>query len=248
MMVRRDVLLKYRGSVLGVGWSFLYPLFLLAAFSLVSGSVIGARWATTGDNSVPISLAIYCGLIIFTPISEIMSGSPRLLLHYSSYVKKIVFPVEVLPITVVLSATVHAIINLLLLLAALALVHHLNITSIFLPLVLFPAFLLACGLAWTLAATGVFLRDLIHVMPVLSQILLFVTPVFYPRSVIATKWMWLYQLNPLNNMIENLRLILLAGKYPDWGALGVSYAIGLVAMLIGFAIFQRGRDEFADVL
>lgn len=248
MLVRRDVLLKYRGSMLGIGWSFLHPLLLLLIFSLVTSSVLGGRWpgAVQGGHAIP--LAIYCGLVIFTPFSEILSGAPRLLQSYASYVKKIVFPTHVLPLMMVLSATLHATINLLLLLIALALFSQWHATLLLLPLVLLPAFLLACGIAWMLAAAGVFVRDLAQVMPVFTQVLLFLSPVFYPAEVIPPRWQWLYQLNPLTATIENLRRVALHGHLPDWKIWTVTLIVGLSTVLLGYVLFRHGQEEFADVL
>lgn len=248
MLVRRDVLLKYRGSVLGIGWSFLHPLFLLLIFSLVTSSILGGRWPGGIQSSQTIPLAIYCGLVIFTPFSEIVSGAPRLLQSYSSYVKKIVFPTQLLPLMMALSAALHAAINLTLLLVAIALFSQWHVTLLLLPLVLLPAFFLACGVAWLLATAGAFVRDLVHVMPVFTQILLFLSPVFYPASVIPSRWQWLYQLNPLTAIIENLRRITLYGQPPDWGTWAITLVAGLAATLLGYALFQQGREEFADVL
>lgn len=248
MLVRRDVLLKYRGSILGIGWSFLHPLLLLVIFSLVAGSVFGGRWPGTAQEGAAIPLAIYCGLVIFTPFSEILSGAPRLLQSYASYVKKIVFPTQLLPLMMAFSATLHATINLVLLLAAVALFSQWNATLLLLPLVLLPAFLLACGIAWLLAATGAFVRDLVHVMPVFTQILLFLSPVFYPAGVIPARWQWLYQLNPLTAIIGNLRRITLYGQTPDWKTWTITMVVGVSATLLGYAMFQHGREEFADVL
>jgi lipopolysaccharide transport system permease protein len=248
MLVRRDVLLKYRGSILGIGWSFLHPLLLLLVFSLISGSAFGGRWPGSGHDVHAIPLAIYCGLVIFSPFSEILSGAPRLLQNHTSYVKKIVFPTQLLPLMMVLSATLHASINMVLLLAALALFAQWHASLLLLPLVLLPAFLLACGMAWLLATLGVFVRDLVHVMPVFTQVLLFLSPVFYPAGIIPEQWQWLYQLNPLAAIIENLRRVALHGQPPLWDVLAVTFVVGMLALLLGYAAFRHSQEEFADVL
>lgn len=248
MLVRRDVLLKYRGSMLGIGWSFLHPLLLLIIFSLVAGSVLGGRWPGAGQGGHAIPLAIYCGLVVFTPFSEIISGAPRLIPSYTNYVKKIVFPIQLLPIMMVFSASLHAAINLLLLLLALAIFAQWHATLLLLPLILLPAWLLACSIAWMLAAIGVFVRDLVHVMPVATQMLLFLSPVFYPSGMIPARWQWLYQLNPLTPIIENLRRVALLGQMPNWSAWGTGMVMGLLATLLAYALFRHTQEEFADVL
>lgn len=248
MLVRRDVLLKYRGSYLGIGWSFLYPLLLLAAFTLVFGHVFGSRWPQPEHGEVPLSLAIYSGLVVFTPFSEILSSAPRLIHGYQNYVKKIIFPTEILPVTLVLSASIHAAINLSLLILALAFFVKLYPTLLLLPLVLLPAFLAALGVAWLLAAAGVFVRDLVHVMPVCVQILMFLSPVFYPASVVPDYLRWLYLVNPIGIVIEDLRRVALWGAFPCWENWGMSLTVGAATAILGYALFRRGKEEFADVL
>ena len=247
-LVRRDVLLKYRGSYLGIGWSFFYPLLLLGTFTLVFGQVFGSRWPQPEQGEAPLALAIYCGLVIFTPFSEIASAAPRLILGYQNYVKKIIFPTEILPVMLVLSASVHALINLGLLILALAYFAKLHPTLLLLPLVLLPAFLFALGIAWLLAAAGVFVRDLVHVMPVFMQILMFVSPVFYPASVAPESLRWIYLANPLGRLIEDLRRVTLGGEILNWETWLATLGAGLAMALLGYAFFQRGKEEFADVL
>lgn len=248
MLVRREVLLKYRGSMLGIGWSFLHPLLLLIIFSLVSGAVLGGRWPGANQSDHAIPLAIYCGLIIFTPFSEIISSAPRLIITHTNYVKKIIFPTQLLPLMLVVSASLHASINLLLLLVALTVFSQWHVTLLLLPLMLLPALLLACGLAWLLAATGVFVRDLVHVMPVFTQVLLFMSPVFYPSGMIPARWQWLYHLNPLTAIIENMRQVTLLGQAPNWLTWSIAMGVGLLASILAYTLFRHTQEEFADAL
>lgn len=247
-LVRRDVLLKYRGSFLGIGWSFFYPLLLLATFTLVFGEVFGARWPQPERTDIPLALTIYCGLVIFTPFSEIASTAPRLILGYQNYVKKIIFPTEILPVVLVLSASIHALINLVLLIAALAICARVPPTALLLPFVLLPAFLFALGTAWLLAAAGVFVRDLVHVMPVFMQMLLFVSPVFYRANVAPESLRWIYEYNPLGRFIEEMRQVTLQGECLPWASWSVSLGVSVLVAFLGYAFFLRSKEEFADVL
>ncbi|MDD5298388.1 MAG: ABC transporter permease [Rhodocyclaceae bacterium] len=245
-LVRRDVLLKYRGSFLGIGWSFLYPLLLLAVFSLVFGRFMGGTWPRYGE--APQALVIYCGLVVFTPFAEILGSAPRLLLGYQNYVKKIIFPTEILPVMQVFSASVHALANAAILFAATVLICGFQPTQLLLPLMLLPPLLLALGVAWLLAAAGVFVRDLVHVMPVFSQVLMFLSPVVYPAELVPHQFRWLVLVNPLAPMIENVRATLLSGSGPDWIAWCVTLTVGMAAATLGLTFFLRGKEEFADVL
>lgn len=245
-LVRRDVLLKYRGSYLGIGWSFLYPLLLLAVFSLVFGRFMGSNWPRYGE--APQALVIYCGLVVFTPFAEILGSAPRLLLGYQNYVKKIIFPTEILPVMQVFSASLHALVNAAILLTATLLTCGFKPTQLLLPLMLLPPLLFALGIAWFLAAAGVFVRDLVHVMPVFSQMLMFLSPVVYPAELVPHQFRWIVLVNPLAPMIENVRAALLPGPGPDWLAWSASLAVGIAAAFLGLSFFLKGKEEFADVL
>lgn len=246
-LTRRDVVLKYRGSVLGIGWSFFHPLLLLAAFTLVFGGVLGTRWGGTGSG-LEFALFIYCGLLVFTPFSEVVGAAPRLLYGYQSYVKKIVFPTEILPLVAVLAATVHGVANLALLAVAVMLSGHGHWTLLLMPLVLLPAWLFTLGLAWLLAAAGAYMRDLAHAMPVLTQVLMFLSPVFYPMDAAPPALRGLHLANPLAMAMEDVRRAALEGLPPRWDLWLAMIAVGLAAALLGHAFFRSAKEEFADVL
>jgi lipopolysaccharide transport system permease protein len=245
--VRRDVLLKYRGSYLGIGWSFLYPLLLLAAFTLIFGGVLGARWG--GQKSqLELALFIYCGLVVFTPFAEIASTTPRLLHANQVYVKKILFPTEILPVIALLSASVHACVNLGILIIAAACAGQLHATTLLLPIILLPVWLLTLGAAWFLAAAGCFVRDLVHVMPVLTQLLLFLSPVFYPADVAPPLLRQFHMISPLAVAIQDTRAALLDGTAPRWDIWLAMLITGMLVAVLGYLFFCRSKEEFADVL
>lgn len=247
-LTRRDVLLKYRGSYLGIGWSFLYPLLLLLAFTFVFGKIFGARWPQRIGHAPPFALIMYCGLIVFNIFAEVAGAAPRLIHGYQSYVKKIIFPTEILPVVLVATACVHAVINLVILLLAVILFGDAHLTLLLTPLILLPILLFAFGVAWFLAAAGVFVRDLIHVMPVFVQIVMFLSPVFYAVSAVPGYLQWFYHLNPLSAVIENLRRVALWGEMPHWGNWSITLIVSLITAVLGYMFFLRGKEEFADVL
>jgi len=247
-LTRREVLLKYRGSYLGIGWSFFYPLLLLATFTLVFGHIFGARWHARAHPAIPLVLVMYCGLAVFNLFAETAAAAPRLILGYQSYVKKIIFPTEILPLVLVMSSTVHAAINFMILLLFIALFAKLHLTLLLVPLILLPLWLFVLGVAWLLAATGVFVRDLGHVMPVFVQILMFLSPVFYPQSAVPASLQWLYHINPLGVIIEELRQVALWGVPPDWIKWLAVLTVSGATALAGYAFFTRSQEEFADVL
>lgn len=246
-LTRRDVVLKYRGSILGIGWSFLYPLLLLATFSFVFGGLLNTRWGNAGGG-IQLTLFIYCGLLVFTPFAEVAAAAPRLLLSYQNYVKKIVFPTEILPLVTVLSATLHGVVNLALLVSVAVVTGHASSTLLLAPLALLPAWLFMLGLAWFLAAAGAFVRDLAHVMPVLTQVLMFLMPVFYPLEAAPPSLRGLHVVNPLAAAMEDLRRTVLQGQPPRWDIWFAMLAVGVVVAALGYAFFRGSKEEFADVL
>jgi lipopolysaccharide transport system permease protein len=247
-LTRRDLLLKYRGSYLGIGWSFFYPLLLLLSFTFVFGKIFDSRWMQPAGHAAPLALIMYCGLIVFNIFSEVAGAAPRLIHGYQNYVKKIIFPVEILPVVVVFTASIHAAINMLILLLAIAVMSDGHATLLLIPIVMLPMLFFAFGIAWLLSAAGVFVRDLVHVMPVFVQISMFLSPVFYPVSTVPSFLQWFYRINPLSAVIEDLRRVALWGEMPHWGSWSITLLVSVIIAIISYTFFMHGKEEFADVL
>lgn len=249
-LIRREVLARYRGSVLGISWSFIHPLLLLLVFTLVFGGVFGGRWGGSDDGKTGFEMAlfIYCGLAVFVPFAEVIGNAPKVLLANQHFVRKVVFPLEILPLTGLVSASIHGAAHLLLLAAAAMLAGHASIHALLIPAVLIPAWLLTLGLAWGLAAAGAYVRDIGHGMPVLTQVLMFGLPVFYPSSAAPGLLRTLNDYNPIAVGIEDLRRVILVGTGPDWLAWTLMLGISSSCALLGYVFFRLCREEFADVL
>lgn len=245
-LVKRDVLLRYRGAYFGVLWIFLNPLIMLGIFTFVFGLIFQARWPVQ-EGGLPFALNLYCGLIAFNLFAETVSRSPGAVRGYPSYVKKIIFPVEILPVVPLGSALTHGLFNALLLAVALAWTGHLNASGLLFPLLLLPLVLAGLGLAWFLAAWGVFIKDMSQIVPVFVQMLLFLSPVFYPSQAVPEMLRPFYTHNPLGSVIEALRAAI-AGLPVDWAAWGSALAVSLAVFVLGHAFFHHSRDEFADAL
>jgi lipopolysaccharide transport system permease protein len=245
-LVKRDVLLRYRGALFGVLWIFLSPLLMLSIFAFVFGQIFQARWPQQ-QTGIPFWLLLYSGLIAFNVFSETVSRAPVTVRSYPSYVKKIIFPLEILPVVPLGAALVHAGFNFLILTAALGWLGELQYSMLLLPLLLLPLVLLGLGVAWFLAAWGVFIKDMSQIVPLLLQMLLFLSPVFYPQQVVPEKLQPLYQINPLGVVIESWRSAV-SGNVIDWSSWGWVLAGSILASLLGYMFFQRSREEFADVL
>jgi lipopolysaccharide transport system permease protein len=245
-LVKRDVLLRYRGALFGVLWILLSPLLLLAIFAFVFGHIFQARWPQQPEG-LPFWLILYCGLIVFNVFGETVARASSSVRSFPSYVKKIIFPVDILPLVPLGAALVHAAFNFLLLAAASAWTGNLSAGLLLFPMLLIPVVLLGLGAAWFLAAWGVFIKDMTQIVPLLVQMLLFLSPVFYPVSAVPPGLTFLYDANPLGAVIEAARAAAFGLPVP-WAAWVAALAAGLAATILGHAFFQHSRDEFADAL
>lgn len=244
----REIVAKYRGSYLGIAWSMLYPLAILGAFAFVFGRVIEVRWPGAERFPGAQPLLMYCGLVVFGFFSETIGTAPRFLLGYQTYIKKTVFPSEILPVVLVAATTFHALINLALLMLGIAALGQLHESILLLPLVLLPMWLITLGLAWFLAALGAYLRDIVHVVPVVLQLLMFLSPVFYPIDAVPAPLRGLYAINPIASLIELLRDVAIWGRAPEWTSWAMLTATGVLLCVAGCAFFMRCKSELADVL
>lgn len=245
-LIKRDVLLRYRGAMFGVVWIFLSPLLMLAIFAFIFGHIFQARWPQQPEG-MPFWLLLYAGLIVFNIFAETVGRAPTAVRGYPAYVKKIIFPVEILPLVPLGSALIHAAFNLVILVAALAWFADLTTGLALLPILVLPVILLALGLAWFLAAWGVFIKDMTQIVPLFVQMLLFLSPVFYPVSAVPEALRPLYALNPIGAVVEATRATIIDAPLP-WSAWLVSLLASLIAFLLGLAFFHHARGEFADAL
>ncbi|MEX3582448.1 MAG: ABC transporter permease [Burkholderia sp.] len=250
-MTKREVVGRYRGSVFGLAWSFFNPLLMLAVYSFVFSFVFKSRWGGSGvdQGRAQFAMMLFVGMTIHGLFAECVNRAPNLMLNNPSYVKKIVFPLEILPLVALLSAFFHTLVSLIVLLCGFALFKHfIFAAALYLPIVLLPLMLISLGVAWFLAATGVFVRDVGQITGLFTMVLMFLSPVFYPASALPEKYRFWLELNPLTLFIEQSRAVLLDGHAPDFGALGLALLGGIAVACAGFKYFQVMRKGFADVL
>ena len=248
-LTKRDVVGRYRGSVLGVFWSFFNPLLLLAVYTFVFAHIFKSRWGLPNEGKSEFAIVLFVGMIIHTLFAECANRAPSLVVSNPNYVKKVVFPLECLPWMAVGTALFHAIVStLVLLLAQLLVLRELPVTVIAFPVVLLVFLPAIAGTVWLLASTGVFVRDLQQAVGILTVALLFLAPVFYPTSILPETYRYLLHLNPLTFVIEQARDVLIWGRWPDWPGLAL-YGLGS-SLFAWMALwwFQRTRTGFADVL
>lgn len=247
-LIKRDVLGRYRGSLLGLMWSFLNPFLMLAAYTLVFGVFLGAKWAGT-SSTLEFSVVLYVGLILFSFLAECINRAPTLVTGQPNYVKKIIFPLELLPWAVVGAALFHALIGILVWCAFhLAVFGSLRASVPMVLLVLIPLALIGLGVTYLVAAAGVYLRDIAQMTTIVVPMIMFLSPIFYSVATIPQEYRFLLEWNPLTFLVESARGIMLSGSPVDWLALGRATAGSMVFAWLGFAWFQHAREGFADVM
>lgn len=249
-LTKQDVIGRYKGSILGVIWSFLNPVFMLAVYTYVFSVVFKARWnVIQGESRFEFALLLFTGLIFFNLFAECITRAPNLILQHTTYVKKVVFPLEVLPVVVLGAAFFHFLVSLLVLLIFSVFIFGLPSSIVFeFPLLLLPLFFIALAGSWVLASLGVYLRDVAQVVTVLVTAMMFLTPIFYPISAVPEAYQTILYLNPLTFLVDQGRAVLIVGNHIDFaGYLKLTFASLLFAWL-GFVWFQKTRKGFADVL
>lgn len=249
-MVRREIVSRYRGSMLGIFWSIIQPLLMLAIYSFVFGHVMQARWPIQGgDIAGMFSLLLFCGLLFHTLLAECLIRAPQLVVGQVNFVKKVVFPLEVLPVVLVCSTLFHFTIGFCVLLAAqLLLLGAIVWTIVLLPIVLLPFILICLGAGWLLAALGVYVRDVGHIIGLFTTILLFFSPILYPSEMLPEWIRPFIFLNPLSWVVETTRNLLLTGILPSLYTTVIYYSAAILVAIVGLLFFQKTRKGFADVL
>lgn len=249
-LANRDVVGRYRGSFMGIAWSFFNPLLMLAIYTFVFSVVFKARWGIAAQESkVDFAIMLFIGMIIHGLFAECINRAPGLILSNVNYVKKVVFPLDILPWVAFGSALFHAAISLVVLIVTqLIFMGHIPFTALLLPVVILPLVFATIGFAWFLSSLGVFMRDIGQITGIVTTILLFISGVFFPINSLPEPYRSLMGLNPLAVTIEQGRNVLILGKLPDPLNWCVMMAFGLIIAWAGFAWFQKTRKGFADVL
>lgn len=247
--IKREIFGRYRGSLLGILWSFFNPLLMLAIYTFVFGTILKARWTVEAGSHMEFALVLFAGLITFNLFAECINRAPSLIISNTNYVKRVVFPLEILPFVIVGSALFHYSISLgIWLLAYLLFYGAPHATALYLPLILLPLFIFTLGVSWMLASLGVFLRDVSQFIGIVTTAMMFLSPVFYPPSSVPVSYRPLLYLNPLTPAIEYSRDVLYWGQQPNFELLAIYLVAASMFAWLGFIWFQKTRKGFADVL
>jgi len=248
-MAKREVIGRYRGSILGLAWSFFNPLIMLVVYTFVFSVVFKVRWGTGSDSKTEFALTLFVGMIVYGLLAECVNKAPGLIVGNVSYVKKVIFPLEILPWIAMASTLFHTIISLLVWGLFFVIVNQTFYwTALFLPLLFLPLIFITMGLTWFLASFGVYLRDVGQITGVFTMVLMFMSPVFYPISNLPEKYHPILYANPLTFIIEQSRAVLMRGQVLHWQGFLILLFSSFVVAWLGFAWFQKTRRGFADVL
>lgn len=249
-MTKREVVGRYKGSVLGILWSFLNPLLMLIIYTFVFSVVFKSRWGVgTDESKTQFAIVLFVGMIVHSLFADVINRAPGLITSNVNFVKKVVFPLDILPSVAIGAALFHGLVSLGVLLIAFLLYNgYLNWTAIFIPLVLLPLIILTLGFAWMLASLGVFLRDLGQTTGIITMVMFFLSPIFYPVTALPVALRPWIMANPLTFIIEQAREVLIWGHLPNWMGLGIYTLAATAVAWAGYIWFQKTRKGFADVL
>jgi len=248
-LVKRDFIGRYKGSMLGVVWSLFNPLLMLAIYTVVFSVAFKARWGTGEESKVAFAIVLFSGMIIHSFFAECLNRAPSLIISHPHYVKKVVFPLEILPWMAMLSALLHFLVSFGVLLGFCLLAGvKVHAGVLITPIILFPLILMVLGFSWAFASLGVYLRDLSQVIGMATTVALFLAPIFYPIDALPEAYRTFLMWNPITLPVIQLRDLMLWGKPLQWDKWAISLVIGVSVCQIGYWWFQKSRRGFADVL
>lgn len=247
-LTRRELAARYRGSILGIVWSLLTPIVMITIFTLIFSGLFKAKFGGS-SSQWDYALYLFCGLLPWNAFQESLQLSSSTIVSHANLVKRVVFPLETLPVSICLAALTNQLFGtLVLVIAVVILRREVHATIVFLPLVLLPQLLATCGISWLVASLGVFVRDIVQGLALVLMAWMYLTPIIYPESLVPTSYRTAVNLNPFTPLIRNYRLFLLEGMAPDWWGLGYFTAFAALAFLLGYWWFARTRKNFADVI
>lgn len=248
-LVVRDLRARYAGTALGFLWAFASPLLLLAVFTFVFSEVFQAKWNIPVDDKFGFALVLFSGLMLYWCFADCLTRAAGLIGEHAVFVRKLVFPVDILAWVVVLGALIHLVISwALFMIAHLVLIGPIPVTALLLPIILLPFALFLLGMTWIVAAVGVYLRDLGQIIAVLVTLLLFASPIFYPIEILPDWFRPWMALNPIAHVVESGRGLLLWGELPAALNYAVACAICTASAWLGLLVFRKLKRSFADVL
>jgi lipopolysaccharide transport system permease protein len=247
-LTRRELAARYKGSVLGIIWAVLTPVVMIAIFTLIFAGIFKARFGAS-SSQWDYALYLFCGLLPWNAFQESLQLSSNTIVSHANLVKRVVFPLETLPVSQSLAVVANQMFGTTALLVAVLLIRHeLHATTFFLPLLVIPQLIATLGFAWLLASLGVFVRDIVQGISLVLMAWMYLTPIIYPESLVPERYRMVVNLNPFTPLVRNYRRIILEGTLPDWSGLTYFTAFAIGSFLFGYWWFARTRKNFADVI
>jgi len=247
-LTKRELAARYKGSALGILWAVLTPVVMIAIFTIIFAGIFKARFGSS-DSQWDFALYLFCGLLPWTAFQEALTSSSNIIVARANLVKRVVFPLEALPVAQTLAAIMNQLFGTIALLLGILLIRHqFHVTLIYLPLVLIPQLIATLGGAWLLASLGVFIRDIAQGTTLVLMAWMYLTPIIYPESIVPEAYRPIVNLNPFSPLIRSYRRIMIEGGAPDWAGLAYFLAFAAVAFIFGYWWFARSRKNFADVV
>ena len=247
-LARRDLVARYKGSVLGIVWAIITPVVMIAIFTFIFAGIFNARFGPRGTTS-DYALYLFCGLLPWTMFQETLQSSSTTIVTHANLVKRVVFPLETLPVAQALSALANQMFGLFVLIVAGIIVQHqLHLTILWLPALLIPQLIFTLGAAWLVASLGVFLRDLAQGITLVLMAWMYLTPIIYPESIVPERYRPFINANPFTSLVRSYRRIFLEGLTPDWGSLLYFTILAVILFVFGYWWFAKSRRNFADVI
>lgn len=248
-MTKREVVGRYRGAVMGLLWSFFTPVLMLVVYTFVFGVVFKSRWVGGTSSQSEFAVVLFAGMMVFNLFAECINRAPGLVLSNPNFVKKVIFPLEILPVVAFGSALFHFFVSVLVWLLFYLIVFGMpSVDSLWLPVVLLPLALLSIGLSWILASLGVYLRDVGQVIGVITTMLMFMSPIFYSIESIPERFRGYMYISPITYFVEQTRDLLIWNKGIQWESWSKMMLLSVAIASLGFAWFQKTRKGFADVI
>ena len=248
-LTRREILGRYRGASFGLLWSLISPFLMLLVYTLAFGYIMKGRWPGSTGSTTDFALILFVGLTVHGFFAECVNRSPNLVVGNTSYVKRVVFPLDLLVWSMTFSALFHLLMNtLVLLLLQLVWNGEIHATTLLFPIVVLPLIILTVGVGWIVSALGVYLRDIGQVVGVITAAMLFLSSAIVPVESVPQHYRWVFQINPLTFIIDQARQVVIWGNIPDWSGLFVYCGVAIVVAFAGHMLFQKLRRGFADVL
>jgi len=247
-LTKRELAARYRGSALGIIWALLTPIVMIAIFTIIFAGIFKAKFGVS-SSQWDYALYLFCGLLPWNAFQESLQLSSSTIVAHANLVKRVVFPLETLPVSLSLAAAVNQLFGTIVLVAAIVILRReIHPTIVFLPLILIPQIIATFGGAWLVASLGVFIRDIVQGIALILMAWMYLTPIIYPESLVPERYRIMVNLNPFTPLVRNYRRILLEGLPPDWTGLAYFAVFALIGFLFGYWWFARTRKNFADVV